>query len=219
MTSSFLFFLSLISPLFSAHALSPRWSRDLIRRVYKATLLGHQLISFRPPDLQASPLFGSDTLHFTNETRLPFDSFEAFQLPSMGRHTTTRTLRLACVIHNVKPNELHCKRLYHRHVCLNVHVFHNCQTTEVGDESTQKNRENVKTNRAEKETLLASTFSPFHLPSYKNDHVFHNSQTTEVGDKSTQKKPGRMQRTNIAGKKRLYLPSAFSLDLEAARLL
>ncbi|GBN41334.1 hypothetical protein AVEN_33825-1 [Araneus ventricosus] len=59
------------SSLFSAHASSLPWSRDLIRRIYKATLLGHRLISFRPPDLQASPIFGSDTLHFT--TRLNVD--------------------------------------------------------------------------------------------------------------------------------------------------
>ncbi|GBO16049.1 hypothetical protein AVEN_100645-1 [Araneus ventricosus] len=101
------------SHLFSAHALSLPWSRDPIRRVYKATILGHRLISFRPPNLQASPIFGSDTLHFTTPTRhvtkrrLPFNFFEDFQLPSME----TRPFRFECAIHNVKPNELHCKRL------------------------------------------------------------------------------------------------------------
>ncbi|GBN19129.1 hypothetical protein AVEN_271207-1 [Araneus ventricosus] len=92
MRSSFLGHVT--SSLFSAHTFSLPWSRDLIRRLHKATLLGYRLIPFRPPDLQASPIFGSDTLHFTTPTRhmtkrrLPFDSFEAFQLPSMETHTT-----------------------------------------------------------------------------------------------------------------------------------
>ncbi|GBM34450.1 hypothetical protein AVEN_201697-1 [Araneus ventricosus] len=58
--------------------------------------------------------------------------------------------------------------------------------------------ENAETNRAEKETLFASAFSTFHLPSYKNDHVFHNSQTTEVGDKSTQKHGEKAEKNRVS---------------------
>ncbi|GBN41325.1 hypothetical protein AVEN_33819-1 [Araneus ventricosus] len=75
----------------------------------------------------------------------------------METHTTS--LRFECVSLNVKPNKLHCKRLYHMHVCQHIHVFH--QTTEVGDESTQKKTGRMQRPIESKKTLFASAFSAF----------------------------------------------------------
>ncbi|GBM54536.1 hypothetical protein AVEN_103120-1 [Araneus ventricosus] len=176
MRSSFLGHVT--SPLFSAHAFSLPWSRGLIRRLHKATLLGHRLIPFRPPDMQASTIFGSDTLHFT--TRLNIGCLLTPSKPfsyRLWRHTR-RQEPFILIMSAITLNPTNCIANNFT-ICMYVNISMSIiKPPRSVMNRHKKNGENAETHRAKENSICLCILPVCEL-------VFHD--TTEVGDDSIQK--------------------------------